>query len=226
MLSRCKIRVFLEIKNMKKIIMVILVATLTVGCAIDPYTGEKKLSNAGWGSAIGAGLGATIGVLAGGGKGALIGAGAGAALGAGAGHYMDRQESTLRSRLQGTGVQVQRQGDNLNLIMPGNITFASGSSNINSGFYSVLDSVSIVLKEFNDSSINITGFTDSTGRDQLNQELSEKRANSVASYLVRTGVNHGRIQARGFGKRYPIASNDTAAGRVQNRRVEISIRPK
>jgi len=213
---------------MKKIILstVILSAALTTGCATDPYTGERKMSNTGAGSMIGAAAGAGIGALAGGGKGALIGAGAGAAVGAGAGYYMDRQESELRSQLQGTGVQVQRQGDNLNLIMPGNITFSSGSSDITSSFYPVLDSVGTVFKEFSDSSINVSGYTDSTGSDNLNQVLSEKRANSVASYLVRTGVTHGRIQARGFGKRNPVASNDSAAGREQIRRVEISIRPK
>ena len=139
---------------------------------------------------------------------------------------MDRQEAQLRARLEGTGVRVQRQGDNLKLIMPGNMTFATNSSNINANFYSILDSVGIILKEFDNTSINISGFTDSTGSDSTNQTLSEQRANSVASYIVRSGVNHGRIQARGFGERYPVASNDTAMGRAQNRRVEISIRPR
>ncbi len=211
---------------MKKILGVALAATLLTGCAIDPYTGEEKVSNTGWGAGAGAALGAGIGALAGGGKGALIGAGAGAALGAGAGYYMDTQEAKLRAQLEGTGVRIQRQGDNLKLIMPGNITFATNSANINSNFYPILDSVSIVLKEFDKTSINISGFTDSSGSDTYNQSLSEDRANSVASHMVRTGIPHGRIQARGFGERYPVASNDNAMGRAQNRRVEISIRPK
>lgn len=211
---------------MKKITGVILFAALTSGCATDPYTGEEKVANSGWGAGIGAASGAAIGAIAGGGKGALIGAGAGAAVGAGVGHYMDRQESQLRSRLEGTGVRVQRQGDDLKLIMPGNITFATDSASINTNFYSILDSVGIVLAEFNDTSINISGYTDSTGSDTYNQTLSENRANSVASYIVRTGVQHGRIQSRGFGERYPIAANDNEMGRSQNRRVEISIRPK
>ena len=211
---------------MKKIAGLILAATLTTGCAIDPYTGEEKVANTAWGGLAGAAVGAGIGALAGGGEGALIGAGAGAAAGAGAGYYMDRQEAQLRARLEGTGVRVQRQGDNLKLIMPGNITFATNSSNINANFYSILDSVGIILKEFDNTSINISGFTDSTGSDSTNQTLSEQRANSVASYIVRTGVHHGRIQARGFGERYPVASNDSAMGRAQNRRVEISIRPR
>ena len=203
-----------------------LVAAVTTGCAIDPYTGEKKVSNAGWGTAIGAGAGAAIGAVAGGGKGAAIGAGAGAAIGAGVGYYMDRQEAQLRARLEGTGVRVERQGDNLKLIMPGNITFESDSAEINGNFYSILDSVGLTLKEFNNTSIDISGYTDSTGSDKHNQVLSENRANSVADYVARTGVNHGRIQSRGFGERYPVASNETAMGRLQNRRVEISIRPK
>jgi len=211
---------------MKKILGIALIATLLTGCAIDPYTGEEKVSNTGWGAGAGAALGAGIGALAGGGKGALIGAGAGAALGAGAGYYMDNQEAKLRAQLEGTGVRIQRQGDNLKLIMPGNITFATNSANINGSFYPILDSVSIVLKEFDKTSINISGFTDSSGSDMYNQTLSEGRSNSVASYMVRSGILHGRIQSRGFGERYPVASNDNAMGRAQNRRVEISIRPR
>jgi outer membrane protein OmpA-like peptidoglycan-associated protein len=210
---------------MKKILPITLALAVSA-CATDPYTGEQKASNAAWGTAIGAGVGAGIGALAGGGKGALIGAGAGAAVGAGAGYYMDRQEEQMRMRLEGTGVRVQRQGENLMLIMPGNVTFATDSSDISPAFYSVLDSVGEVFKEFTDTSIDIAGYTDSTGSDMYNQELSERRANSVASYIVRTGVHPGRIQARGFGKRNPIAGNDTEMGRAQNRRVEISIRPK
>lgn len=202
------------------------VATLATGCAIDPYTGEEKVSNTGWGTAIGAAGGAAVGAVAGGGKGAAIGAGAGAVLGAGIGYYMDRQEAQLRARLEGSGVRVERMGENLKLIMPGSITFESDSAEINGNFYSILDSVGLTLKEFDNTSIDISGYTDSTGSDMYNQELSENRSNSVASYVTRTGVSHGRIQSRGFGERYPVASNDTAFGRSQNRRVEISIRPK
>ena len=211
---------------MKKIIGIFLAAAITSGCAIDPYTGQEKISNTGWGAGIGAAAGAAIGALAGGGKGALIGAAAGTALGAGAGYYMDRQEAQIRARLEGTGVRVQRVGNDIKLIMPGNITFATNSADITSSFYPVLDSVGTVLAEFDDTSIDITGFTDSTGSDSHNQILSENRANSVASYMVRVGVMATRIQARGFGDRYPIAPNESAAGRSQNRRVEINIRPR
>ncbi len=220
---------------MKKITGIILAATLTsTGCTIDPYTGEEKVSNTAWGTGIGAGAGAAtgaaIGALAGGRKGAAlgaaIGAGVGAGTGAGVGYYMDRQEKILRLRLEGTGVRVKRNGDNLTLIMPGNITFATDSANVNYQFYPTLGSVGLVLKEFKDTHIIIGGFTDSTGAEMYNQELSERRANSVAHYLAKTGVANSRIQSRGFGERYPVASNATVAGRAQNRRVEISIQPK
>ncbi len=219
---------------MKKIAGLCLVAVLSTGCATDPYTGESKVSNTAWGTAIGAVAGAASGAAIGAavdGKdgaatGAIVGAGSGAVIGTGVGYYMDRQESQLRARLEGTGVRVQRLGDDLKLIMPGNITFQTNSASINGGFYSILDSVSIVLNEFNDTSINISGYTDSVGSDQHNQELSEHRASSVASYLVKGGVRHGRIQARGMGERYPVSSNKTEVGRAQNRRVEISIRQR
>ncbi|KAF3984449.1 MAG: OmpA family protein [Methylococcales symbiont of Hymedesmia sp. n. MRB-2018] len=211
---------------MKKLSSLLLAAILTTACAIDPYTGEEKIANTGWGAGIGAASGAAIGALTGGRKGALIGAGAGAVVGGGIGYYMDTQEKKLRQRLETTGVKVQRQGNNIKLIMPGNITFATDSANINDDFYAALDSVGIVLKEFGDTSINISGYADSSGGDFYNQQLSERRANSVTSYIVRTGVAHGRIQARGFGERFPVASNDTAMGRSQNRRVEVTIRPR
>ncbi len=211
---------------MKRLLSVLLVLLLLGGCSIDPYTGEEKVSNTGKGAGIGAASGAIIGAIAGGGKGAAIGAAAGAALGSGIGYYMDRQEAKLRARLEGTGVRVRRQGDNLILVMPGNITFATDSADINTNFFPVLNSVVTVLKEFDDTSINISGYTDSTGSFKHNQMLSERRANSVASYLVQNGISPGRIQARGYADRNPIAPNDTAMGRAQNRRVEITIRPK
>ncbi len=211
---------------MKRILILSFAVIFFAGCAIDPYTGEEKVSNTAKGAGIGAAGGAIIGAIAGGGKGAAIGAAAGSVLGAGGGYYMDRQEAKLRARLEGTGVRVQRQGDNLILIMPGNITFATDSSDINASFYPILDSVAIVLNEFDKTAINVSGYTDSTGGFEHNQLLSERRANSTASYLVQRGVNPNRIQARGFGERYPIASNDSAMGRAQNRRVEITIRPQ
>ncbi len=211
---------------MKHVLYTFSLLVILNGCAtLDPYTGEQKTSNAVKGSVIGALSGAAIGAIAGKGKGALIGAVAGAATGGGVGYYMDRQETILRQKLEGTGVRIQRNGNRLKLIMPGNITFASNSPNIHSGFYETLNSVTIVLKEFDSSSLDVVGYTDSTGGFQHNQTLSERRAASVANYLTGQGISRGRIADRGMGERYPIANNDTQQGRAVNRRVELDIRP-
>ena len=211
---------------MKKFISMSIACTLLAACATtDPYTGERKASNATKGAVIGAASGAVIGALAGKGKGALIGAASGAAVGGGIGYYMDKQEEQLRQQLEGTGVSVERRGDNLKLIMPGNITFATNSSSINANFHAVLESVAVVLKEFDKTNLEVVGFTDSTGGFEHNQRLSERRAESVTSYLVTQGINRSRIAAKGMGERLPLASNDTGEGRAQNRRVELDIRP-
>lgn len=214
---------------MKKIIVFLSVLAF-VGCAsTDPYTGEKKTSNTGKGAGIGAVAGAVLGAAVSSkkdrGRGALTGALVGGAIGGGVGHYMDKQEDVLRDRLQGTGVQVSRQGDNLNLIMPGNITFATNQSAIRSDFYDVLNSVVLVLKEYNQTTVLIGGYTDSTGSLALNQRLSEERANSVRSYFVSQGVNGERLEASGYGPSNPVASNATEDGRQANRRVEIKLIP-
>lgn len=211
---------------MKHLCYISSLLVILAGCAtIDPYTGERKTSSTVKGVAIGAASGAAIGAIAGKGKGALIGAAAGAAAGGGIGYYMDRQEAKLRQRLEGTGVRVQRIGDNLKLIMPGNITFATDSSDINSAFYETLNSVTLVLNEFDASVLDVVGFTDSTGSFQYNQALSERRASSVANYLVSQGISPARVGARGMGERYPITENRTPQGRSANRRVELDIRP-
>lgn len=215
---------------MQKIIFVLSLFIFITGCATqDAYTGEKKTSSATKGAGIGAVTGAIVGAATSSrkdrDKGILTGAVAGAAIGGGIGHYMDQQEKKLRERLAGTGVQVRREGNNLYLVMPGNITFATGRYEIRSDFYPVLNSVADVLKEFKKTAVNVSGHTDSTGGAQLNQTLSEQRAQSVKDYLLNRGVASGRVHAVGYGFRYPIASNETASGREQNRRVEIQLEP-
>ena len=210
--------------------LMIAVMLTMFGCmSIDPYTGQQKTSNTAKGAGIGALTGALIGVATASDKdrkkGALTGALAGGAIGGGAGYYMDRQEAALRARLEGTGVRVSREGDNIQLIMPGNITFASGDSSIRGGFYETLNSVVLVLNEFNKTAIKISGHTDSTGSSDFNQSLSEGRAMSVKQYLLTQGVASGRVHSTGYGFRYPIASNDSAAGRQANRRVELELQP-
>ncbi len=208
---------------MKKILSVFMTLTFLSACAIDPYTGESKVSKTAWGTGIGAAAGAGIGALVGGEKGALIGAGVGAVSGAGVGGYMDLQARKLRQELEGTGVRVVKDGNNIVLIMPGNITFDTNKANIKSNFKPVLDSVAKVINEFDQTKVQITGYTDNTGTAAINNQLSAERANSVASYLRLRGVASARIYASGLGSSNPIASNATAAGREQNRRVEISL---
>lgn len=203
---------------------------LLAGCvSTDAFTGGQKVSNTAKGAGIGAFGGAVLGAATSGkdnrAEAAVLGALAGSAIGGGAGFYMDKQEAELRQRLEGTGVRVQRDGDTIHLIMPGNITFDVARYNIQPHFYPVLDSVALVVDEFDRTAVKIAGFTDSTGSFQLNQSLSEERAESVATYLVERGVRSGRVRSQGFGPRQALASNDTEYGRAQNRRVEISLLP-
>jgi outer membrane protein OmpA-like peptidoglycan-associated protein len=197
---------------------------------LDPYTGEKKTSNA----AKGAGIGALIGAVAGAATGddsadrrkrALIGAGVGALSGTAVGAYMDNQEMKLRQKLAGTGVSVTRQGDNLILNMPSNVTFDSGQSTLKAAFDPVLDGVSMVLKEYDKTVIEVAGHTDSDGENAMNQALSENRASAVASGLYRNGIGERRIVALGFGEGRPVASNASDGGKALNRRVELTLLP-
>lgn len=212
---------------MRKITFSLAALSLIISsCTTDPYTGERKISNTALYGGGGALAGALVGQLAGKDtKSTLIGAAIGGAAGAGAGYYLDNQESKLRAELQGTGVGIKRNGDSIKLIMPGNITFATNSSDINSSFYSVLNSVSKVFKEYKNTNIAISGHSDSSGDITKNQALSLNRAKSVSSYLVSQGVDMRRIEVAGLGSSNPIASNDSENGRSQNRRVEIEIVP-
>lgn len=215
---------------MKKTLLSIAFLSVAAACTTNPYTGEPQVSKTVIGTGVGAATGAAVGAIGGaiGGKpgtGAAIGAGVGALAGMGVGAYMDRQEAILREQLAGTGVRLIREGNNLRLIMPGNITFATDSTDIASHFYPVLSSVSIVLKQYPETLIEISGHTDATGSAEYNQRLSEQRAQSVAQYLITQGVAPQRILARGMGESMPIASNSTPEGRAQNRRVEIRIHP-
>jgi outer membrane protein OmpA-like peptidoglycan-associated protein len=197
---------------------------------LDPYTGEQETSKATKGAAIGAAAGAVAGVISGDDsrerrKRALIGAGVGALTGGAVGYYMDRQEAKLREQLVNTGVQVVRQGEHIVLSMPGNVTFATDSADLSSGFYPVLDSVALVLDEYDKTLIEIAGHTDNTGTDAHNQSLSVRRASSVADYLRSREIVAMRMEAFGLGERYPVADNSTAEGRQLNRRVELTLVP-
>lgn len=196
---------------------------------INPYTGEKQASKAAIGAGIGAASGAVIGLVTSDSKNrqrnVLIGAGVGALAGGSIGYYMDVQEAKLRQRLSNSGVSVTRAGNQIILNMPGNVTFNTGSADINAGFYEILNSVSLVLKEYEKTTVDVIGHTDSVGSETFNQQLSEKRARSVAEYLSGQGVLAARLLIAGMGEAQPIASNSTPDGRSQNRRVEIQITP-
>jgi len=206
-------------------------AMILVGCeTLDPYTQESKTSNATKGAIIGAVSGAVVGLASGDDaverrQRALIGAGVGALAGGSIGYYMDQQEAKLRAELQGTGVSVTRIGDNITLNMPGNVTFATNSSDLSPAFFDVLTSVSKVMKEFDKTVVEVAGHTDSTGSDQYNQTLSERRAASVSQYLRNQGVDERRLLTIGLGETMPVADNSTESGRQANRRVEITMVP-
>ncbi|MDH5823159.1 OmpA family protein [Luteimonas sp. RD2P54] len=205
---------------------------LASGCAT--YTGQTTDPNdpnrTRTGALVGAGIGAVAGLLSGGDaterrQRALVGAGAGALAGGAVGAYQDRQEAELRRQMAGTGVDVVRQGDNITLNMPGNVTFGFDESNIQPQFYPVLDNVANTLRQYDQTIIEIAGHTDSVGSDSYNQQLSERRAQAVAGYLGSKGISQQRMITVGAGKTRPIADNSTEAGRAQNRRVEITLVP-
>jgi len=199
------------------------------GCAtMEDFASNPEKEKTRKGTGYGAAAGAVVGLLSAGNnpfKSAMIGAAAGALVGGSVGYYMDKQEAKLRQQMAGTGVDVVRSGDNITLDIPGGVTFAFDSADINAQFYPVLDKVAATLTEFDKTVIEVAGHTDSVGSAEYNQQLSERRANSVSAYLASRGVSKARVVTVGAGEDHPIASNETEEGRAQNRRVEITIVP-
>lgn len=210
-------------KTSLRLIVASTMLAMLSGCALDGM--NKTATYGGIGVLAGAATGALVGGHNNRGKGALIGALVGGAAGTGYGYYADKQEAELRSKLANSGVDIQRQGDQIKLIMPGSVTFSSNSSDISSQFYNPLNQVAASLKQYDQSSIEIVGHTDSVGKRQRNLDLSMLRAQSVGNYLIAQGVNGTRINSRGAGPDQPVASNADEYGRTQNRRVEINLRP-
>lgn len=223
--------------NIKILKVVMITAGLTValsGCetfkTINPFTQEPETSNAAKGAMIGAAAGVAVGLASGDDaverrQRALILAGVGALAGGAIGYYMDQQEAKLRAELQGTGVSVTRIGDNITLNMPGNVTFATNSSDLSPAFFDVLSSVSKVLAEFDQTVVEVAGHTDSSGSEDYNQGLSERRAGSVAHYLQSQGIINERLLTVGLGESMPVADNSLSSGKQLNRRVEITMVP-
>ena len=214
-----------------RILIAVAVTVFASGCeTLDPYTGESGMSQSTKGALIGAAAGAVIGLASGDDavdrrQRALIGAGVGALAGGSIGHYMDKQEAELRAELEGTGVSVTRIGDNITLNMPGNVTFATDSSDLNPAFFNVLNSVSKVLKEYDQTVVEVAGHTDSTGSEAYNQALSERRAGTVSQYLQSRKISSQRLITIGLGEGMPVADNSLNEGRQANRRVEITMVP-
>ncbi len=205
---------------------ILLCLSLVLGCqTTDPYTGERKTSNAAKLGAIGAVIGGVVGSRKDS-KAARNLAVALGVIGAGVGAYMDAQEEALRDELAQSGVRVVREGNNIRLVMPNQITFAVNQYQVKQAFHGTLSSVAKVLDEFDETQLHIAGHTDSSGSDAYNQKLSEQRAQSVANLLIHNGVASARLSTRGFGESQPIADNNTTDGKAQNRRVELLILPQ
>ncbi|MFY8275309.1 OmpA family protein [Pseudoalteromonas sp. SSDWG2] len=200
---------------------------LVVAASVTLVLSGCQATNTQKGAGIGAGIGAVLGKATGDhdDKRIFIGAAIGALAGAAVGDYMDRQEQAFRDELAGSGVEVVREGDNIRLVMPSNITFATDQSYISSGFHKTLDAIASVMNKYEKTYLSVEGHTDSTGDAGYNQNLSEQRASSVKSYLVNSNILAARVSTRGWGETRPIADNGTANGRALNRRVEIQIVP-
>lgn len=212
-----------------RLVLAVTATSLTLAaCVTDPETGQQGMTRAGGGALAGAGAGALLGAILGGSNNraaVLIGTGIGAIAGGSVGSYMDKQERELRARTAGTGIEVQREGDQIALKLPSGISFDFNSAAIRPEFKPALDQVAQTLASYQSTFVDVTGHTDSIGSVQVNQRLSEQRAESVANYFALQGVNRARIATRGYGKTMPIATNDTEEGRAQNRRVEIKLTP-
>lgn len=203
-------------------------ALTATACVTDPVTGEKKISKTAVGAAIGAGVGAGAGAIIGGKRNrteVLVGTGVGALAGAAIGVYMDKQEKELREKTAGTGIEVVRNGDEITLNMPSRVTFDVDSAIVSTRFRPALDEVARVLSQYEKTFVDVIGHTDSTGSDAYNLTLSQRRADSVATYLSSNGVLRARMATEGQGEQQPIADNGSENGRAANRRVEIRLVP-
>lgn len=210
---------------MKNFLIIFSIPLFLISCTIDPNTGNKKINKT---ATYGLGAAATCGIIGAvvknskGSRNAALSCGV---VGAGIGAYMDYQEKILRDKLKDTQINVKREGDNIKLSMPDNITFKTNSYQLSPYVMNILNEVSQTIIKYDDTKINVIGHTDSTGNDSINVPLSRNRANSVASYLISQGVGYSRINSYGVGSSQPKADNSTEKGKTQNRRVEIIITP-
>jgi len=179
-------------------------------------------TNLGTGALAGAGAGAVIGGLASGSvRGAIVGAAVGGAAGAAIGAVMDAQAEDLQDKLP--NARVERLGEGIAVTFDSGILFAVNSSTLQAAGQQNLRDLAASLEEYEGTEVLVVGHTDSTGEESYNQSLSERRADSARTYLLGAGLEPGRVRAIGRGETEPIASNDTAEGRQENRRVEVAI---
>ncbi|HWS73773.1 MAG TPA: OmpA family protein [Quisquiliibacterium sp.] len=209
----------------KKLLAVALVATIgAAGCANMTETQTTTAKGAGIGAVAGAAIGALASGSSGAAKGAAIGAGIGALGGYAWSQQMEKQKQEMEQATQGTGVAVSQTADNrLKLDVPSDVSFDVGRADIKPNLRPILDKFAQSLAANPVTTVTIIGHTDSTGSDAINNPLSYNRADSVRSYLLSRGVDTRRIAVEGRGSREPVATNDTAAGRAANRRVEIFV---
>jgi len=218
---------FMEGHMIRKILAGLVAAVFVAGCTtVDPVTGEREPNRAGTGAIVGAITGAAAGTLAGGDdrRNAMIGAGIGALAGYAIGSYMDRTYQNLRERLSGTGVGVERVSQaQIRLVFPADLTFDFNRDAVKSQFVGTLRDTGNVLRDYQQTTVDVYGHADAVGGDAYNQDLSERRAMNVASVLMQGGVIRERLIAQGFGESRPIADNASDSGRARNRRVEVYI---
>ena len=215
---------------MKQIITIGMVASAVAlgGCVTNPETGDRRISRPAGTAAAGAGAGALLGALLGGRNNraeVLIGAGVGAIAGGAVGSYMDKQARELKQRTAGTGIEVEQRGDEIAIKLPSGIAFDTNQASVRTDMRPALDEVAKTLASYQSTFIDVTGHTDSTGGDAINQPLSERRAAAVADYLQYQGVQRARMATKGYGSQFPVASNGSEDGRSKNRRVEIRLSP-
>ncbi|MEZ5937517.1 MAG: OmpA family protein [Hyphomonadaceae bacterium] len=213
---------------MKRLFVLSVAALAVTACqTYDPVTGEPMNQNRNRGAILGALGGAAAGALAGGNdtRNVAIGAAVGAIAGSAAGNYMDKQAAELRQRTAGTGIDVIQNGDQIELRMPADVTFAVNQSTIQPQFYNALNDVSRTLVAYPSTAVDIIGHADSDGAAEYNQQLSERRAYSVRDYLQAQGVQAVRMTATGRGETQPLVPNTTPENKSVNRRVQIILTP-
>ena len=207
-------------RHTRTLIALAVVAALAAGCETPRQTQTAV------GTGAGAAAGAVLGGAIGGGRGAAIGAGVGGGLGAAVGYNWGAVKEKLGMATKDSGVQVSEQKDgSLKVNVPGSVSFASGSASLDSRLYPTLDRIAGTLNEYPKTTITVVGHTDSVGSIEANRALSRNRAAAVADYLAQRGVRRDRMTVDSRGELEPIADNETEAGRAQNRRVEMLVRP-